>query len=102
MIGQPINSKQTGHSKRLARLLLNSGLNFRRAEFRIFAAILYTVYNLLLYKIIIVIIIIITKERKRNLTSGVHSSKKLGTTFKYSACQKSDVRLVTLRFSRYT
>jgi len=61
MIGESIISKQTGHSRRLARLLLKSDLNFRRVEFRSFAAILYTVYNLLLYKIIIIIIIIITK-----------------------------------------
>jgi len=108
MIGETINSKQIGHSRRLARLLLKSDLNFRRVEFTSFAAILCALYNLLLYKImimimVIIIIIIITKERKRNLTSGVHRcSKNVGTTFKYSACQKGDLRLVTLTVSRNT
>jgi len=49
MIWEVINSKQTGHSRRLARLLLRSDLCFRRAEFISFAAILYAVYNLLLH-----------------------------------------------------
>jgi hypothetical protein len=78
MIGGTIISRQTGHSRRFARLLLKSDFNFRLFELANFAAILYAVYNLLLYKIIIIIIIIIiiTKERKRNLTSGVHRCSK--------------------------
>ena len=67
VIGGVMKSKQTGHSRRLTRLLLKSDVNFRRVEFRSFAAILYKVYNLLLYKIII-----IKKERKGKLTSGTH------------------------------
>jgi hypothetical protein len=78
MIGEAINSKQTGHSRRLARLLLRSDLNFSRVEFRNFAAILYAVYNLLLYIIIIIIIIIIiTKEKKRNLTRCAQMFQKV-------------------------
>jgi hypothetical protein len=50
VIGEAIMSKQTGHSRRLARLLVKFGLNFRGVEFTCFAAIVYAVYNLLLYK----------------------------------------------------
>jgi hypothetical protein len=42
MIGGIRKSKQTGHSRRLARLLLKSDLGFRRAEPFSLAAILCT------------------------------------------------------------
>jgi hypothetical protein len=40
VIGGAMKSKQTGHSRRLTRLLLKSDFNFRHAESLSFAAIL--------------------------------------------------------------
>jgi hypothetical protein len=51
VIGGAMKLKQTGHSRRLARLLLKSNLNLRRAESLSFAAIL-CVYNLIFLRII--------------------------------------------------
>lgn len=51
VIGGAMKLKQTGHSRRLARLLLKSDLNLRRSESLSLAAI-SCVYNLLLVRII--------------------------------------------------